>query len=156
MRFAKTVFFVAGLWGLVVLTPLYFTFDVVGRLYPPRMTHPDFYYGFIGVAVAWQIGFLVIGRDPARLHPMMIPAVLEKLVYVISLSALYLQGRLAAGQFAVAGPGSCARNPLHRLLFQGRTCSSSIRIMTLKRHLAAHRISPPPPLILEYSTAPGD
>jgi len=104
MRFAKTVFFIAGLWGLVVLTPLYFTFDIVGRLYPPPMTHPDFYYGFIGVAVVWQIGFLVIGRDPARFRPMMIPAVLEKFVYVISLSALYLQGRLAAGQFAVAGP----------------------------------------------------
>jgi len=104
MRFARTVFTGAGLWGLVVLAPLYFTFDLVGRLYPPPITHPDFYYGFIGVAVAWQTGFLVIGRDPARFHPMMIPAVLEKFVYVISLSALYLQGRLAAGQLAVAGP----------------------------------------------------
>jgi hypothetical protein len=104
MRFAKTVFFVAGLWGLVVLTPLYFTADLVGRLYPPPMTHPDFYYGFIGVAVVWQIGFLVIGRDPARLHPMMIPAALEKFVYVTSLSVLYLKGRVAAGQFAVVVP----------------------------------------------------
>jgi hypothetical protein len=56
MIFAKTVFFVAGLWGLVVLTPLYFTFDLVGRLYPPPISHPDFYYGFIGVA----------GLSPAR------------------------------------------------------------------------------------------
>ena len=104
MTFAKTVFFVAGLWGLVVLTPLYFTFDIVGRLYPPPITHPDFYYGFIGVAIVWQICFLVIGRDPVRFRPMMIPAALEKFVYVISLSALYLQGRLAAGQFAVVGP----------------------------------------------------
>jgi hypothetical protein len=104
MRFARTVFTGAGLWGLVVLVPLYFMVDLIGRLYPPPITHPDFYYGFIGVAVAWQIGFLVIGRDPARFHPMMIPAVLEKFIYVISLSALYLQGRLAAGLFAVAGP----------------------------------------------------
>jgi len=104
MKFAQTVFFVAGLWGLVVLTPLYFTFDILGRLYPPPITHPDFYYGFIGVAIVWQICFLVIGRDPVRFRPMMIPAALEKFVYVISLSALYLQGRLAAGQFAVVGP----------------------------------------------------
>jgi hypothetical protein len=104
MTFAKTVFFVAGLWGLVVLTPLYFTFALVGRLYPPPITHPDFYYGFIGVAVVWQIGFLVIGRHPTRFHTMMIPAVLEKFVYVISLSVLYVQGRLAASQFAPAGP----------------------------------------------------
>lgn len=77
MRFAKTVFTGAGLWGLVVLAPFYFTFDLVGRLYRPPITYPDLYYGFIAVAVAWQIGFLVIGRDPARFHPMMIPAGLE-------------------------------------------------------------------------------
>ena len=104
MRFAKTVFVVAGVWGLVVLTPLYFAADFVGHRYPPPITHPDFYYGFIGVAVVWQIGFLVIGRDPERFHAMMIPAVLEKLVYVISLTALYVQGRLAAAQFSLAGP----------------------------------------------------
>jgi len=104
MRFAKAVFVVAGVWGLLVLTPLYFAADLVGRLYPPPITHPDFYYGFIGVAVAWQIGFLVIGRDPERFQVMMIPAVLEQLVYVITLTALYVQGRLAAGQFALAGP----------------------------------------------------
>ena len=104
MRFAKTVFIGAGVWGLVVLTPLYFMFNLVGRQYPPPITHPDFYYGFIGVATAWQIAFLAIGRDPERLYPMMIPAVLEKFVYVGSLTALYVQGRLAAGQFALAAP----------------------------------------------------
>jgi hypothetical protein len=104
MRFAKRVFFVAGVWGLVVLTPLYFTFDLVGREYPPPITHPDLYYGFVGVALVWQIAFLIIGRDPARFHTMMIPAALEKFVYVGSISVLYWQGRFAAGQFAVAGP----------------------------------------------------
>ncbi|HMJ84787.1 MAG TPA: hypothetical protein VK504_16515 [Vicinamibacterales bacterium] len=43
-------------------------------------------------------------RDPERFQVMMIPAVLEKLVYVITLTVLYVQGRLAAGQFALAGP----------------------------------------------------
>lgn len=104
MRFAKTVFTVAGLWGVVVLTPLYFAFDLVGRLYPPPMTHPDVYYGFIGLGIAWQVGFLVIGRDPARFRPMMIPAVLEKFIFVVSLGALYAQGRVRAGQLAAAGP----------------------------------------------------
>ena len=32
MTFAKRVFTVAGIWGLVVLTPLYFSFDLVGRV----------------------------------------------------------------------------------------------------------------------------
>ena len=104
MKFAKTAFTGAGLWGLVVLAPLYFTFDLVGRLYPPAITHPDVYYGFIGLGIAWQVGFLVIGRDPARFRPMMIPAVLEKFIFVVSLGALYLQGRVRVGQLAVAGP----------------------------------------------------
>jgi hypothetical protein len=104
MRFAKAVFTGAGVWGLLILVPLYFTFDLVGREYPPPITHPDLYYGFIGLGIAWQIGFLVIGRDPARFRPMMIPAVLEKFIFVLSQGALYMQGRVSVGQLAVAGP----------------------------------------------------
>ena len=104
MRFAKRVFIGAGIWGLVVLTPLYFAFDLVGREYPPPITHPDLYYGFIGLGIAWQIGFLVIGREPTRYRPMMIPAVLEKFIFVLSQAALYMQGRVRMGQLAVAGP----------------------------------------------------
>jgi hypothetical protein len=104
MTFAGAVFTGAGIWGLVLLTPLYFSFDLVGRLYPPAVTHPDFFYGFIGVAIAWQIGFLVIGRDPERLHAMMIPAMLEKFGYVLTLTVLYAQGSVRLGQFVVAVP----------------------------------------------------
>jgi len=104
MRFASRVFTGAGIWGLLVLTPLYFTFDLVGREYPPPITHPDLYYGFIGLAMAWQFGFLAIGRDPVRFRPMMIPAVLEKFIFVVSQTALYMQGRVRPGQLAVAGP----------------------------------------------------
>ena len=38
-----------GTWGLVVLTPLYFLFDEIGRQFPPATKHPDFYYGFLGL-----------------------------------------------------------------------------------------------------------
>jgi hypothetical protein len=91
-------------WGIAVLSPLYFLFDRIGALYSPAMTHPDFYYGFIGVALAWQAAFLLIGSDPARFRPMMIAAIAEKFVYVISLVALFEQGRLRGGQAAVAIP----------------------------------------------------
>jgi len=104
MRFAKIVFTVAGIWGFVVLTPLYFSYDAIGTLYPPSITHPDFFYGFVGVALVWQVAFLTIGRDPERLHAMMIPAILEKFVYVSTLAVLYLQKRLALSQFSVAVP----------------------------------------------------
>jgi hypothetical protein len=31
MKFARRVFLGAGAWGIVVLTPLYFLFDAIGR-----------------------------------------------------------------------------------------------------------------------------
>ena len=104
MKFARVVFTGAGIWGLIILTPLFFLFDLVGRSYPPAITHPDFYFGFIGVSLAWQLGFLVIGMDPARFRPMMIPAICEKAFYVISLVALYERGRIELGQMLVGVP----------------------------------------------------
>ncbi len=104
MKFARIVFLVAGAWGLAILTPLYFMFDFVGRSYPPPITHPDFYYGFVGVALVWQIAFLIIATNPARYRLMMIAAILEKLVYVATLGTLYLNGHLQVAQAAVAAP----------------------------------------------------
>jgi hypothetical protein len=102
--FARTVFTAAGIWGFAVLTPLYFSSDLIGRLYPPTITHPDFFYGFVGVALMWQVAFLLIGRDPVGLRVMMIPAMLEKFVYVLTLTVLYARGSLGSAQFAVAVP----------------------------------------------------
>ena len=61
MRFAKIVFIAAGVWGIVVLTPLYLLVDVTGCQYAPPTAYPQFFYGFLSVAMAWQIAFLVIG-----------------------------------------------------------------------------------------------
>ena len=94
MKFAKAVFLVAGVLGLIELTPLYFMFDAIGRQDPPAITHPGFYYGFVGVALAWQVAFIVISRDPVRFRPIMIPAAIEKLIYAVTFLALYLQSRI--------------------------------------------------------------
>ena len=102
--FARTVFTAAGVWGFAVLTPLYFSFDAIGRFYPPQITHPDFFYGFVGVALTWQVVFLLIGRDPVGLRAIMLPAMLEKFVYVSTLSVLYTRGSLSGSQFSVAVP----------------------------------------------------
>lgn len=96
MRFARTVFNVAGVYGVLVLVPQYFMEDKVGRDFPPPVTHPEHFYGFIGVALAWQILFFIIARDPARLRPAMLPAILEKLAFGIAAVVLFVQGRLAA------------------------------------------------------------
>jgi len=94
MKFAKIVFRIAAIWGVLVLTPLYFMFDLIGQKDPPPITHPAFYYGFISVGLAFQVAFFVIARDPIRLRPMMIPSALEKFGYGASLIVLYLQHRL--------------------------------------------------------------
>ncbi len=104
MKFAKTVFYVAGAWGVVVLTPMYFLIDFIGRQGGAPINYPQFFYGFVSVALAWQIGFLVIGSDPARFRPMMIPGMLEKFGHVMSMTALYLQGRIAATDLMTAAP----------------------------------------------------
>ena len=93
MRFARIVFTIAGVYGLLVLTPMYFTLDVVGRQTPPPITHAEFYYGFVGLGMVWQVAFLMIASDPARLRPMMIPSVLEKATWFIAVVVLYLQHR---------------------------------------------------------------
>jgi hypothetical protein len=103
MKFAKVVYWVAGIWGILVITPLYFMFDVIGRNDPPAITHPGFYYGFVGLALAWQIAFLVIARDPVRLRPMMIPSMVEKFSYGIAVVTLVIEGRTHKADLVFAG-----------------------------------------------------
>jgi len=52
MKFARIVFRVAAIWGVLVITPLYFMFDLIGRNDPPAITHPAFFYGFVGAGLA--------------------------------------------------------------------------------------------------------
>jgi hypothetical protein len=93
MKFAKVLYLVAGIYGLAVLVPQYFLEEKNGRDFPPAITHPEYYYGFIGVAIAWQFVFLILSRDPVRYRPIMLAAVLEKASYGIATIILYLQGR---------------------------------------------------------------
>lgn len=102
MKFARIVFYVAFAWGVLILTPLYFMFDTIGRQDPPPITHPGFYYGFIGVGIAFQFVFLVIARDPIRFRPMMLPSMLEKFGYFASFAILYVQHRLHASDLVFA------------------------------------------------------
>ena len=103
MKFAKIVFRIAGIWGLLVLTPLYFMFDLIGRQDPPPITHPGFFYGFVGVALAWQVAFLFISTDPARYRLLMIPSVLEKFSYAFAVRTLVLQHRTRPFDLVFAG-----------------------------------------------------
>lgn len=93
MKFAKIVFWIAGIWGLLMITPLYFMFDIIAQKHPPPITHPEFFYGFVGCALAWQVAFCFIATDPSRYRPLMIPSILEKASYAIAIVTLVVQGR---------------------------------------------------------------
>lgn len=103
MKFTKVVLRIAGIWGVLVITPLYFLFDLIGRNDPPPITHPGFFYGFAGVALAWQIAFFFIATDPARYRPLLIPSVFEKFSYGATVVVLILQGRMHASDFVFGG-----------------------------------------------------
>jgi hypothetical protein len=89
-----------------VLTPLFFLVDVTGRAYQAPTDYPHFYYGFVAVALAWQLAFLVIGSNPVRYRLLMIPAFIEKAGYVITATVLYSQGRIAGEEAGTAIPDS--------------------------------------------------
>jgi hypothetical protein len=104
MAFARRVFLVAGVYGLIAITPQLFLEGKTSRDFPPAITHPEFYYGFVGTALAWQVAFLMIGRDPVRFRPLMLPAALiEKGVFGAAVPVLYHQGRVPGLVLVFAG-----------------------------------------------------
>jgi len=102
MRFARWVFLIAGIYGLIVVTPQYFMEGMIARMTGP-ITHPEYFYGFVGVVVAFQLVFLVIPRDPVRFRPIMLPSVVEKLTFGIAAWALYAAQRVRADILLFAG-----------------------------------------------------
>lgn len=96
MQFARWVFWLGGVYGFLVLVPQFFLEEQVGRDYPPAVTHPEFFYGFLGVATAWQLAFLFIARDPARYRLLMIPGMLEKAVFGVAAVVLFALHRVPA------------------------------------------------------------
>lgn len=102
-RFASRVYTIAGVYGLIVMLPQYFLEDRIGRDNPPPITHPEYFYGFIGIVVVWQLAFLVIGREPARYRALMPITVLEKLVFAVPAALLFAQRRVSAPTLFFAG-----------------------------------------------------
>lgn len=96
MEFAKYTFWIAGIYGFLALLPQYFLEEKNGIDFPPAINHPEYFYGFIGVALAWQVAFIIIARNPSKYRTMMIPSILEKFSFGIALAVLFFQGRIPA------------------------------------------------------------
>jgi hypothetical protein len=104
MKLARIVFLVAGVWGIVVLTPFFWLVDITGRHYPSPVEYPQFFLGFFAITAAWQIAFLLIGSNPARFRPLMPAAMVEKFSYVAILLLLYNRGRIGVADAQAAVP----------------------------------------------------
>jgi hypothetical protein len=94
MSFARRVFLAAGIYGVLVVGPLYFLESQISEQQPPPITHPEYYYGFVGVTLVFQLLFLVIARHPVHYRTIMLVAVLEKASYAVAVPMLYAAGRV--------------------------------------------------------------
>jgi hypothetical protein len=93
MRFAKWVFTLAAVYGVIVLVPPLFLEASLVRMSGP-MTYPEYYYGFTLAALVFQAMFFLIGRDPVRYRPLMIVGVFEKLSFAAPVWILLVMHRL--------------------------------------------------------------
>ncbi|MBX3173965.1 MAG: hypothetical protein KF709_06100 [Gemmatimonadaceae bacterium] len=96
LAFPRRVFFWAGVYGLLVLAPQYLLELGIGPPLPGPLQRPEHFYGFVGVALAWQLVFLVISRDVQRYRLLMLPAIVEKLVFGVPVLLLFAAGRVGA------------------------------------------------------------
>lgn len=95
MKLARWIFGIAGVYGILVIAPLYFMEARIGHDDPPAITHPEYFYGFVGITLAWQVVFLMIAREPARYRPLMLASVLEKLAWGVAAIVLFQQQRVS-------------------------------------------------------------
>lgn len=93
-RFARIIFALAGIYGLIVMIPQYWLEKRIGADSPPPITHPEYFYGFIGIVITWQLVFLLIASDPERYRAIMPIAVLEKLAFGIPVLVLFAGQRI--------------------------------------------------------------
>jgi len=90
--FPRRMFRWAAIYGVIVLAPLYLT------PLPPLMA--ETFLGFVGLALVFQVVFWIIGSDPVKYRPLMLPAVAEKLVFGLPALALFAQGYPVAAPVA--------------------------------------------------------
>ena len=96
MKTARYIFTIAGVYGLIVLTPFLFMERMIADRTPGGLTHPEYYYGFLGAALVMQLFYLTIGRDPVRFRPLMPLCTLAKLAFFVPVLILFLQEKVPA------------------------------------------------------------
>lgn len=94
MKTIRIIFALAAAWGFLAVVP---------GLFGDAGPQPEYYYGFLGLALVFQLIFVMIAIDPGRYRPLIPVAVLEKLAFFLPVSLLYAQGRVAMGPVFIGG-----------------------------------------------------
>jgi hypothetical protein len=99
--FARKVFLAACGWGALTMLPLPFLRGAI-EAYGP-LGHLEYFYGFIGVCLAFQFVFWVVAGDPQRYRPLMLCCVFEKAAFAVPVAVLVSTGKADAALLLFAG-----------------------------------------------------
>ena len=91
LRHVRWIFLAAGSYGVLALAPGFLVKEELVVTTPPVITHPEFYYGFCGAAMVWQIAFFLVATDPIRFRPLVALSILEKLSFFGTCLVLFLK-----------------------------------------------------------------
>lgn len=91
MKLARTVFWVACAFGALGILGLYFNSG----------TQSPIYYSMLATLIPWQIALFMIGLAPKRFRPLMIPAALEKVLWILTLLVFNLRGQFSTADLAI-------------------------------------------------------
>ena len=101
-KLASWLFAASGLYGIAVLSPLYWLEGEIAKT-TGGFNHPEYFYGFVGTALSAQIMFFIVAYDPLRFRPAIFFAVLEKLAFAIPVFLLWASERLSGPVVAFGG-----------------------------------------------------
>jgi hypothetical protein len=95
MRFSRWLFLSAGGAGVLLVAPQYFQEGWAGEFDPPAINHPEYFYGFFGTVLAWQLMYLLVGLDPIRYRPAMLLCAFAKGSFAVTILILLAKGRVS-------------------------------------------------------------
>lgn len=98
---ARKVFLAACGWGALTLLPLPFLRGAIEASRP--LEHLEYFYGFIGVCLAFQLVFWLVAGDPHRYRPLMPCCALEKAAFAVPVAVLVGTGQADPALLLFAG-----------------------------------------------------
>jgi hypothetical protein len=99
---SRNIFRISGVYGILILVPQLFRESAFAG--GTQLTHPEFFYGFFLVSLAFQVLFLIISTDPLKYRDAMLACFLEKGGHFISCLLLFLQKRVSAEMMIASSP----------------------------------------------------